>query len=190
MIEGQTKAPEFSISVTDLDISGKSVRFELRPDWIRGILEECEATTDGKPGLIEVRLSKSGPDVVVHGKLNVRLEIPCARCLEPSFFRVDKSLSGIFVQEKKLNAKVDEELEITAEDADMLPYDGDTILLDDLVRDELVLETPMIPLCSEDCPGMSVAPSHQAAEVSTAEDESAIDPRLLPLLKLRNRGTT
>jgi uncharacterized protein len=174
MIEASSKAaPEFSISVTDLDISGKSVRFELRPDWIRGILEECEATTDGKPGLIEVRLSKSGPDVVVHGKLNVRLEIPCARCLEPSFFRVDKSLSGIFVQEKKLNAKVDEELEITAEDADMLPYDGD-----------------MIPLCSEDCPGMSVAPSHQAAEVSTAEDESAIDPRLLPLLKLRNRGTT
>ncbi len=35
---------------------------------------------------------------------------------------------------------------------------GRRSVLDDLVRDELVLEIPMIPLCSEACPGMSPRP--------------------------------
>ena len=43
-------------------------------------------------------------------------------------------------------------------DADMLAYDGENLVLDDLVRDELLLAVPMIPLCSEACPGISRPP--------------------------------
>jgi CheY-like chemotaxis protein len=48
--------------------------------------------------------------------------------------------------------------EFSPEEADTLPFDGETVVLDDLVKDELLLEIPMIPLCSETCPGMGTPP--------------------------------
>jgi uncharacterized protein len=73
------------------------------------------------------------------------------------------------------------EYELSEEEADILPYDGETVVLDDLVRDELVLETPMIPLCSEACPGIRPPPG----VAFPADAKPAVDPRLAPLEKLK-----
>jgi uncharacterized protein len=74
----------------------------------------------------------------------------------------------------------DDEGDRSADDADTIAYDGETVVLDDLVRDELLLAIPMIPLCSESCPGISAGPANSAGA-----DEAGIDPRLRPLLKLK-----
>jgi len=74
----------------------------------------------------------------------------------------------------------DDEVEFAAEDADMIAYDGDAVVLDDLVRDELLLGIPMIPLCSEGCPGIR-------PEQSEGDPVAGIDPRLLPLLSLKSK---
>ncbi len=50
-----------------------------------------------------------------------------------------------------------------------------------MVRDELVLEIPMIPLCSEDCAGITPPPVHAGGGAG----EPPIDPRLAPLLRLK-----
>ena len=86
------------------------------------------------------------------------------------------------------DAEAKGEVEYTLEDAeaDTLPYDGETVVLDDLVRDELLLGVPMIPLCSEDCPGMSPAPGSDAKAPSEKKD---IDPRLAPLMAFRDKTT-
>ena len=62
----------------------------------------------------------------------------------------------------------------------MIAYDGETVVLDDLVRDELLLGIPMIPLCSEGCPGIR-------PEQSEREAVASIDPRLRPLLGLKSK---
>jgi uncharacterized protein len=175
---------ELTIAITDLDASGKAYAFDLRPEWIRSVLEEHEANTNGKPGTIEGRVSKSGADVILHGHLKADLEAPCARCLNPASFRINKQVSVLFVPASQLRpAKVGKgtEIEFSPEDADTLPYSGESLVLDDFVRDELILETPMIPLCSEDCPGMDAPP----APKDETPEEPAIDPRLLPLLKFK-----
>jgi uncharacterized protein len=170
---------QFPVAVADLDIAGKEYSFALRPEWIRGALEDHEATTDGKDGSIEVRLSKSGTDIVVHGRLKAGLK--------PTPVAIDKTVSVIYVPQKQLKTKggKGEEVEFSPEDADVLPYDGESLALDDLIREELVLETPMIPLCSEDCPGMYPTPATKGPEVP---EEPAIDPRLLPLLQFKKSG--
>jgi uncharacterized protein len=53
-------------------------------------------------------------------------------------------------------------------------------VLDDLVRDEILLEIPMIPLCSETCPGMGTPPGTEEKA-----EEKGIDPRLAPLMAFR-----
>jgi uncharacterized protein len=182
---------EFIIPVTDLDAGGKPYAFAVRPAWLRGALEDHEAKAGQKTGKLAVRASKSGNDVVVHGTLDADLVVPCARCLDPVELPLHIEVSVLYVPTAELRGaskpgkagkggkESEEEYEFTAEEADTLPYDGETIVLDDLVRDELLLELPMIPLCSEACPGMSPAPGVNATEAT----ERPVDPRLAPLMQ-------
>jgi uncharacterized protein len=178
---------EFIIRTLDLDAGGKDFSFEIRSPWIRGVLEDHEAKATDRDGKLEVRASKSGTDVVVHGTLDASLIVPCARCLEPVDIDVHSDLAVIYVPGSKVkDAEAKGEVEYTLEDAeaDTLPYDGETVVLDDLVRDELLLGVPMIPLCSEDCPGMSPAPGSGDKAASEKKD---IDPRLAPLMAFRDK---
>ena len=173
---------EFSIPVADIDAGGKAFTFPLRAAWMRGVLEDHNATTTGKDGEISVRVSRSGADIVVYGQFTAELETPCVRCLEPVKFTVKKEIGLMAVPVSQLKAEA-EDYEFAAEEADLLAYEGELIVLDDFVRDELVLETPMTPLCSEDCPGMT-----HGSSASEPEAEASIDPRLLPLLRLKKSG--
>lgn len=173
---------EYPIPVSELDAGGKEFRFPVRAAWVRGALEGHEATTAGTDGKLVVRASKSGHDVVVHGTLDAELTTPCARCLEPAHLKIHSDIGVLYVPASRLkSAAADGERELTDEEADTLPFDGETVVLDDLVRDELVLEIPMIPLCSEACPGMSPAPDPERV------GEKPIDPRLAPLLDFAAR---
>lgn len=204
-------AHEFTINVTDLDAGGKEYDFPIRSAWLRGALEDNEATASTEDGQLSVRASKSGHDVVVHGTLDVNVRVPCARCLEPFDLPIHSDISVLYVpaarikvpgppkseksdkdSEPKGKAKgkgkePEEEYEFTSEEADTLGYDGDTVVLDDLVRDEVILEIPMIPLCSDGCPGMSPAPEERNASAEEPEGQrtDSIDPRLAPLLRFK-----
>src|SRR6185437_2590287 len=93
---------EFTIPVSELDAAGRSYHFPIRAAWVRGALENHEATTSGKEGKLDVRVSKSGNDVVVHGTMSAELEMPCARCLKPTQVLVDQTVSVLMVPEKAL----------------------------------------------------------------------------------------
>jgi len=152
------------------------------------VLEGHEATATERDGGLAVRASKSGLDVVVHGTIDAPLRVPCARCLEPTDIDVHCEVSVIYVPGTKVKdseATGDVEYTLDEAEADTLPYDGETVVLDDLVRDELLLGVPMIPLCSEACPGMSPAPGFDATVSPTKE----IDPRLAPLMAFRDKTT-
>ena len=98
---------------------------------------------------------------------------------------VDEPLSVLMVPASSIREKRgDDEEDLSAEEADVLAYDGETVVLDDLVRDELLLAIPMIPLCSEACPGMS--PPLGSPKEETAS--RGVDPRLAPLLDIRLAG--
>jgi uncharacterized protein len=179
---------EFPIPVHDLDAAGKPIHFRVRREWLRGAFEgEAHQVRPGEnDGELDVRVSKSGADVVVHGRIQAELETDCARCLQPAKVRVDEPVSVLMVpassaRDTRGKGGEDEEEDLSAEEADVLPYDGETVVLDDLVRDELLLAIPMIPLCSEACPGMSPPLGSQKEEAPSR----GVDPRLAPLLEIR-----
>jgi uncharacterized protein len=182
--------PEFPIPVTDLDAGGREFSFAVRAAWVRGALEDTGASGSGKDGALKVRASKSGRDVVVRGQLDVDLVTPCARCLKDVTIHLHHPLTALMVPASDVRAAGkgkggggdDEESELTSEDLDVIAYSGETIALDELVRDELVLEIPIVPLCSEDCPGISPPPAREATS-----GEPAIDPRLMPLLRMKKQ---
>jgi uncharacterized protein len=196
-------SPEFSFPVNELDAAGKSFKLPIRAAWLRGALEDTDIGAAQRDGELEVRLSKSGVDGVIRGALAADLVVPCSRCLEPTVVPVREELSLLAVPRtpaphvagshgssgskdggkkgKKPKESEDlDEADLASEEADVLVYEGDNLVLDDLVRDELLLGIPMIPLCSEACPGIS-------PDNSSSEEVASIDPRLVPLLKLKTK---
>jgi uncharacterized protein len=178
---------EFEIPVRDLDAAGKPFRFPVRAAWLRGALEGTSVAASEHDGQLELRLSKSGTDVVVRGTLEARVTAPCSRCLEPAAVAVNEAISALAVpatttRESPGNKDDDD---ISPEQADLIPYDGENLVLDDLVRDELLLAIPMIPLCSEACPGIHPQLSSEERRATEQDDVEDIDPRLRPLLQLK-----
>lgn len=181
--------PAFVVSASELDAAGKEYRRAIPNPWLRSAFEESDATPLGD-GEIDLRISKSGPDVVVHGRAKAEVELPCARCLEPARVTLEPRISVLMVPAAKMreahrrgapdHEPSEREHEMGAGEADVLPYDGENVVLDDLVRDDLLLEMPMIPLCSEGCPGIPSVPE-------SAGGSANIDPRLAPLLALKKQ---
>jgi uncharacterized protein len=174
-----TAKPLFTLTAGELDAGGKSYARPIPNGWLVAAFDGSDATPRGD-GHLDLRLSKSGTDVVVHGKLSADVEIACSRCLEPVHVTLAPQISVMLVTNVKSRRepKNGNEVEITAAEADVLPYDGEHVILDDIVRDDLLLEVPMIPLCSDSCPGI--------ASTQEAHDrDRPIDPRLAPLLALK-----
>lgn len=202
--------PLLSVSAHDIDAAGLPFEAELPLVWLKDELSDADLTGVA-PGSLQVRLSRTGNDIVVRGKVTADLRTPCARCLDATSVVIDTELSLLLravpsahppthAHRPKVHAgangdgekakgkgkaeasRDDEEYEFTADEAEVDTYDGETVVLDPFVREAILLEVPNFPLCSEDCPGIRPAPS------ASPEDASPrIDPRLAPLSALRDK---
>lgn len=182
--------PVFIVSVKDFDEGPKKYSFPVGSSWLTSALSDSEAKPDvaAADGTFDVTLSKSGRDVVVRGRVRTRVRVPCARCLELGPVPIDAEVTALLVPTAALRV-AEEEHEMSADEADVVPFDGETVILDDLVHDELLLAIPMIHLCSESCPGISPA-TFVLGDRGSAEPRSIageIDPRLEPLRRLRSK---
>jgi uncharacterized protein len=177
----------FVVPIHDLDVNGRNAEFSITPSWLRGALEGCEMQPAGPEGTLDVHLSKTGNEVLVQGQIDVRLVVPCARCLEPVALRPHIELSLLLfpaTPDAPPRAAVPKraEGEFESDEADADTYEGDEVVLDRFVREAILLESPTFPLCSEACAGI-----RPASESASGEGGAVTDPRLLPLLELAKR---
>jgi uncharacterized protein len=166
---------EFSIWVHDLDVSGRQFHFPVRAAWLRGAFEGTEVQPADHDGELDIRLSRSGRDVVVRGTLRAELVVPCARCLEPARVAVEDEVTALALESPRQTRIDPEQQEVLAE-TDTIAFDGETLVLDELVRDELLLGIPMIPLCSEACPGIR----HEVGSRLLDGIDSSLQPLMKP----------
>ena len=81
-----------SLNANDIDIAGVAVDTELPVAWVDEELADAH-TTARAPGRLTARLSRSGSDIVVRGRVVVSVSTPCARCLDPAPVDVDSELA-------------------------------------------------------------------------------------------------
>ena len=188
--------PLLAISRKTLDEGPREVRAALPADWLaRKLVEgaEPDAVPYGAsgPGDVDVWITPAGGEnFFVKGRVRATVDGACGRCLGPAKVPVDaevaillvpRAQSGRAVKGKK-HKDSDGEFEFDAGEADVETYDGETVVLDDLVREAILLELPISPLCSEDCASMGSDP---AAADRLAQ--ARIDPRLQKLAELRDQ---
>ncbi len=202
-----TERPLLAYSYKDLEAGPKQVRAALPAAWLdrklteRNVGKEEEEEDDRVAlhatidGAVDLRLSPTASEqFVLQGKASATLDTKCGRCLGPASVPLEAEITLLLVPEVKhrgrgpkgrTHQESEGEFEFDGSEADVAMYDGETVILDDLVVEALVLELPISPLCSETCAGMSADPA-VAKTLATAR----IDPRLAPLaaLSLKNEG--
>lgn len=173
-----------------------AVEANLTAAWLNAALREAAA---GAPpgaadaeicGLLTGRLSRSGNDIVVRCRVLARVGTPCVRCLDPALVSVQADLSlllqPVLRSELRLGparAGWAPEHEFSVAEADLDVYDGETVVLDDFVREAILLEIPNFPLCSPSCPGIAATGTCIAPQPAPAP---ALDPRFAALGALRD----
>ena len=174
--------PAFVLQTLDLDESGKDLRFVIGKEWLDAALADTELRAGSQEGSLAVHAQRNGIDVLVRGRLAASLTAVCARCLAEVPLDVETTWTTLF-SPAHLRADEADEVEVDVQDISRDYYAGREVVLDSVVREYLLLEVPMKPLCSADCKGIAV-PEH----IRPPEEvfgKSALDARLAPLLKLK-----
>ncbi len=175
---------ELVLPLQDLDERGKDYAFPLTAEWLDTALAGTPLRRDpaSEKGHLNVHAQKNGHEVLVHGQVEADLLAECARCLGDAPLHVHAEIA-VLLSPAGADAQP-QEIELEREDLDRASFAGNEVVLDELVREHLLLELPMQPLCSPDCKGIGV-PEHLKPKPEDFGEPGGVDPRLLPLQKLR-----
>ena len=181
---------QFVLHVPDIEAAGKQYRFAVPASWVASVLEGSDLRADlaAEDGSLDVRADRTGKDdILVTGKLRSRVVTDCVRCLEDAGVDVDVDLAVHFAFRAADAPPAEEPVETEPSEPDHEHYSGEDIELDGIVREHLILEVPMQPLCAEDCAGIPI-PEHVRPPADFGQEES--DPRLAPLKQIAAKLST
>ena len=108
----------------------------------------------GRAQLVEERHGKHQiiQDIRLKGDLSTRLELACARCLEPVMLDVQRDFELLYRPQGSDAGR--EELSVTAAEAEISYYEGEGVLLEDVLREQILLAVPLKVMCKEHCKGL------------------------------------
>lgn len=149
---------------------------------------EGEGDTAADGGVVELELNQDGTQVLAQGSVTGQVTVACSRCVGPTAIAIDERVYVTFVLEKDLPVREegadDDGVELEGDELDVFPYDGETLDLEPLIREQFVLAIPYAPLCREDCAGLCPQCGIDRNKSSCA-CERPIDPRFGPLTGLK-----
>jgi uncharacterized protein len=141
-------------------------------------------------GLAEVIHEHRGPkeivaDIRLRGRCAGRFLISCARCIEPVEVPIVAEFDLVF---RPLEADADApERSITASETEIGYYQGDGLLLEDVLREQVLLSLPVRTLCKPDCKGLCPRCGANRNLQPCSCDQGPNDPRWEALTELRSR---
>jgi uncharacterized protein len=128
----------------------------------------------------ELRIQNARRNVIISGEAHTVLQLPCARCLHQFDYPLEMTFEAAapisMFQIPGLPVvptdETDGEEDLLDEEIRSL-FEAHSLNVSELARQAIVLQTPINPLCSEDCAGLA----------KFVNNDANIDPRLEQLKK-------
>jgi len=145
------------IEIAELELHPVDFQEEFPPDAIdlgADVRQLSMLKTSGRAQLVEEHHGKHNviKDIRLQGDLATTLELPCARCLDPVRQDVGRTFDLLY---RPLGTDAgNEELSVTAAEAEIGYYQGEGVLLEDALREQVLLSVPLKVVCREDCKGL------------------------------------
>jgi len=143
--------------IKDLELHPIDFKEEFSPGAIEfgpDVKQLAALKTGGRAQLVQEHEGrhKTIEDIRLQGDLSTRLELACARCLDPVVQDVARKFDLLYRPQGIDAGK--EEMSITAVEAEVSYYQGDGLLLEDALREQVLLALPLRAICREDCKGL------------------------------------
>jgi uncharacterized protein len=119
---------------------------------------------------LRLRLESVMEGVLVSGEVDAPLAGSCARCLEPVEDRLEIDVQELFAYSGSTT-------EATSEEDEVRLVEHDTIDLEPMIRDAVVLSLPLAPVCTDDCRGLCADCGQRLADLPSDHAHAVVDPR-------------
>jgi len=178
------------IEIQELELHPVNFREEFSPGAIdlgAEVRQRSPLRSEGRADLVEEHHGRHElvRDIRLKGKLETSFEVPCARCLEPVLHVVDRSFDLLY---RPLGTDAGhEELSITDAEAEIGYYEGASLLLEDALREQVLLALPLKTVCREDCKGLCALCGRNLNEGQCSCAERVEDPRWAALKEIRDK---
>ena len=163
---------------------------EVQPgviEWGEETHQRTPIKTSGRAELVEEHHGKHKviKDIRLRGRLSAGFELNCARCLEPVRQDVKREFELLY---RPLGADAGrDELSVTDAEAEIGYYQGEGLLLEDVLREQVVLALPLKVTCREDCKGLCPHCGKNLNQEQCSCQSVAEDPRWSALKEIRER---
>ena len=131
---------------------------------------------------VTCQIMKTSSTIFIRGHLSLLLGINCGRCLEDINVPLGDDFAYTLVPEKPETKEI---IELEAEELEISFYQGDFIDLTPIICEQIILQIPIKPLCSEECKGLC---PHCGTNLNIATcncDTQFVDDRLAVLKNIK-----
>jgi uncharacterized protein len=160
------------IELDKLEQTGSKFAHRYEPEEI--VLDEEHARLT-KPPEVSGSARRVGNEVRLRGKISASAEVDCDRCLKSVGVPIETEFDVRYVTAQDYESGNAAALQ--EEDLGLSVFDGETIDIDELVREQVLLALPARALCKEECKGLCpVCGTDRNTDPCTCESRE-VDPR-------------
>jgi uncharacterized protein len=138
------------------------------------------------PVCVEITAAHEFDHVRVNGRVDAGIRLACSRCLAEYEDRIGSTFVLFYTKAQGADTDQDEEVELSETDLVSVTYRGDEIDLIPEVDEQIVMELPLKPLCSDQCRGLcsSCGTDLNLADCGCSRDAPALTFSVLKDLKI------
>ena len=178
------------IEIQELELHPVEFREEFSPGAIDlgpDLRQRSALRSEGRADLVEEHHGKRTviQDIRLKGKLDTTIEVACARCLEPVVHEVMREFELLYRPQGSDAGH--EELSVTDAEAEIGYYQGKGLLLEDTLREQVLLAVPLKTVCREECKGLCPQCGKNLNEGPCSCVPPAADPRWSALKEIRDK---
>ncbi len=178
------------IRVQDLEVRKLEFELQFQPgeiDFGSEVRQVGSLETEGHAELIREHHggNHSIDDIRLLGKLDGRVEVSCARCLEPVQIPISRSFDLLY--RPLVPEKGSDEVAINEAETEIGYYSGEGMDLEDSLREQILLAVPIKTLCRYDCKGLCPTCGANRNQQLCGCSQAKPDPRWAALGDLKNK---
>jgi uncharacterized protein len=150
-----------------------------QPDELNPVDERVTLT---EPASVNGKVRKSRNEVFVNGHIDTRAQVECDRCLQQVQLPVSVDFELEYITESDYQSS--QVVELGEAELAVAVFDGQTLDVDEIVKEQILLAVPTRMLCREDCKGIcpECGIDRNTGECNCVTDN--IDPRWAALKNL------
>jgi uncharacterized protein len=186
------------VNIEEIGDAGLELDEPIRVEFLQEALAHQGEETGFRPlhsARLKASLQRLGGGVLLRGDFRLEVAAPCKRCLAEATMSLPVSFTLNLIPRQLLHdedageVEDDERVERSGsfrlEDADREVFEGKTIDLDPILREQVLLALPMNLLCGETCQGLCPMCGENLNLKQCGCERQMVDPRWMALKNIK-----